>query len=222
MIKRKPLFGWGPEGLQGEYKAITGVDKFTIFIYNPNNVAISGKLMVYKTQQVTSSTQGASYRAESAITIAANSDWTAYTVTLDPTVKYYGYALLLNNPKAAGYVYADYGYYYSNGDDPALTFYAKKGMTLSGTIVPGAASITFGDAGKAIFTCANAGMTDAAITYSMIAGSPQQMVLTISDTTVTGVYYVEANGSVTFRVLSAEGSLATYILADTEFTFSPS
>ena len=27
MIKRKPLFGWGPEGLQGEYKAITGVDR---------------------------------------------------------------------------------------------------------------------------------------------------------------------------------------------------
>ncbi len=27
MIKKKPLFGWGPEGLQGEYKAITGLDR---------------------------------------------------------------------------------------------------------------------------------------------------------------------------------------------------
>ena len=211
---------------KGTGTGFSGVDKFHIQLKNPTTAAVKTKLMVYKTQQVTSATQGAAYRAEKDVTLAAESGWTEYTVDLDPNTTYYGFAILFTSDWShSGFVEMDMAYYTSTENDPELFYYAPAGLSLTGTIVPGAATIKFEGHGNAKFTCAGAGMDNVAITYAMSMETDQETSETIQiiDFNVNGTivhcqYAISAAGVPSATVISATGDLAAYIPANTVFT----
>lgn len=207
---------------KGTAKPITGVSKFVVYLKNSEAAAAKVNIMVYKVQQVTPSNQGADYRAQTGeFELPANTDWTPYEVTLDPTKTYYGFCLLtktVNN--TTGYINFDAAHFVKSGEDASLYANAVNNLTLNGTIVPGAASIKFGTEGKVYFTCANAGADNVEGTYSMrlVNATTQELTVTVAGTTIKGTYSVALNGTVTFTVLEASGSLESYIAADTVFS----
>lgn len=210
---------------KGTNEGRTGLSSFTIYMKNPNSVDVKTKLMVYKVQTVNKSTQGGTYRTEKDVVLAANSDWTAYTVTLDASTTYYGFGILFTSDwKNAGYVNADMAYYSpvsaSVDNDPTLNYYAKKDMTLSGTTNAGEASIKFGENGKVYLTCAAAGYTDVEGTYTLVNnGTNHLMVIKIGENSMTGTYVVNPSTmKSTFTVTSASGAFASLVSLGVTFT----
>ena len=109
--------------------------------------------------------------------------------------------------------------FYGVDNNPSINFYAKKDLVINGTTAAGPANIKFGDNGSASLTCEALGANNVACTYAMsMNGANQEMVLTVSDTVITGTYTVALDGTVTFTVISATGSLASYIPANTVFS----
>ena len=214
---------------KGTAKPITGVNRFSIYLKNGMAVDTKEiKVMVYKTQHVTSSTQGADYRVEPAskITMKASQDWTKYTVNLDASKTYYGFALLFTTDWSnEGFIYADAGYFYNEGSDPEVNFYALNGLTLAGTINVGAASIAFGENGVASLTCSALGGTVEGKYAMQMNGANQQLTITVSgDTingTIVGTYAVSAQGVVTFTIIKGTGDFAAAVAADQVLTYSP-
>ncbi len=200
----------------------TGNDTFSIMVKNTMSKAVSTKVMVYKVQQVTSGTQGSSYRAETTLSVPANSEWTEIKVALDPSVTYYGYAVLFTSDWSnEGYLNVDLAHYYHSTDtNPNFKFYTKNNLTLTGTTGAGAATIKFGTLGKVYFTCAGLSADNVEGTYTMEMDGlgNQVMVITVAGQTLTGTYSVSNLGVATFVVSSAEGAAAAYFPADTTFT----
>ncbi|MBQ6730768.1 MAG: bacterial Ig-like domain-containing protein [Bacilli bacterium] len=209
---------------KGTAKPMTGMTSFSLYLKNYSaDVTQKVKIMAYKVQKVESSTQGASYRSELEVTLEAGQDWTKYTVALDATKTYYGFAIL-NNTKGSSsgkdyYVGAD-GMCFSNVDnDPSLNYYAKKDLTLNGTIALGAASVKFDEGGKAYFTCAGAELDNVQCSYTTaMNGANQEMTITVGGNVIKGVYAVAPNGKATFTVSEVTGDYAAAIPVDTVFS----
>ena len=176
-------------------------------VISSGNVQV--KVMIYKTQKVDSSTQGASYRVEQGYTLAANQNWTRYTIELDPTVTYYGYAILITSDwKNEGLINFDAAYFTKGYDDCTCNFFAKSGLALSGNITAGPATMTFGDNGAVTLNNTNLG-GDLVGKYWMEMQSPDQVfIIETSKGSITGKYTVSNTGVVTFTVTYVEGDLA--------------
>lgn len=207
---------------KGTNEGFKGMSSFKIFLKNPTDNAVKTKLMVYKTKQVTNSTQSADYRAQIDITLPANSEWTPYALELDPNTTYYGFGILFTSDwKTSGYVYADFAYYTNVDNDPNLYTYAKPGMTLSATTNAGAASIKFAEGGKVYLTCAAANYDNVEGTYTLVNKySYEEMVIKLGDNTLTGKYAVDAmsNFKVTLTVTGTTGAFAQLVANDTVFS----
>ena len=196
---------------KGTAKAMTGMTSFSVYLKNysadtPQKVTI----MAYRVQKVDSGHQGSDYRTQLAVTLPAGQDWTKYTVTLDASKEYYGFALLIDS-KWNGkdfYVGAD-GMCFSNVEnDPSLNFYGKNGLALSGDITAGPATMTFGQNGAITLNNTLLG-GDLAGTYEMAMGeTAQMMTVKTAMGNIVGKYAVAANGAVTFEVTEVTGDLA--------------
>ena len=210
---------------KGTAKPMTGMTSFSLYLKNYSaDVTQKVKIMAYKVQKVESSTQGASYRSELEVTLAAGQDWTKYTVALDATKTYYGFALLTTSKGSSSgkdyYVGADAMCFSNVDNDPSLNFYTAKDLTLNGTTGIGAASIKFDVGGKAYFTCANASLNNVECSYtSAMNGANQEMTVTVGNNVIKGVYAVDAaTGKVTFTVSEVTGDYAAAIPANTVFS----
>lgn len=210
---------------KGTNEGKTGLKSFTIYLKNPTSNAVKTKLMVYKAKTVSSSTQGAAYRAEKDVVLAANSDWTAYTVSLDSSTTYYGFGILFTSDwKTSGFVYADMAYYStvssSVDNDPTLNYYTKNELTLTGTTNAGEASIKFAESGKVYLTCANASYNNVEGTYTLVNnGTNHVMVITIGDNTMTGNYVVNpATMKSSFTVTATSTAFSSSVSTGTSFT----
>ena len=197
---------------KGTAKPMTGMTSFSLYLKNYSaDVTQKVKIMAYKVQKVDSSTQGANYRTELEVTLEAGQGWTKYTVALDATKTYYGFALL-NTSKGSSsgkdyYVGADAMCFSNVDNDPSLNFYAKKDLALNGTITAGAATMTFGQNGAVTLNCQALG-GDLAGTYTMAMGEAGQL-LTVKTSmgNITGTYSVNPMGKVTFTVTEVTGDL---------------
>jgi hypothetical protein len=209
---------------KGTAKAMTGMTSFSVYLKNYSaDVTQTVKIMAYKLQKVDSAHQGADYRTDKEVTLAAGQGWTKYTVTLDASKTYYGFALLVNSKgSSAGkdyYVGADAMCFSNVDNDPSLNYYAKKDLTLNGTIALGAASIKFDEGGKAYFTCTDAGLNNVQCSYTTaMNGANQEMTITVGGNVIKGVYAVAPTGKVTFTVTEVTGDYAAAIPADTVFS----
>ena len=210
---------------KGTAKPMTGMTSFSLYLKNYSaDVTQKVKIMAYKVQKVDSSTQGASYRSELEVTLEAGQDWTKYTVALDATKTYYGFALLTTSKGSSSgkdyYVGADAMCFSNVDNDPSLNFYTAKDLTLNGTTGIGAASIKFDVGGKAYFTCANASLNNVECSYtSAMNGANQEMTVTVGNNVIKGVYAVDAaTGKVTFTVSEVTGDYAAAIPANTVFS----
>ena len=104
-------------------------------------------------------------------------------------------------------------------NDASLNFYAKKDLTLNGTLASNPASIKFGENGTAVLNAEGLGVSNVSCTYSMNMNSAnQEMTLVAGDNTIVGTYSVSMTGVVTFTVTSATGALAAAIPAGTVFS----
>ena len=207
---------------KGTAKAMTGMTSFSLYLKNYSaDTAQKVTIMAYRVQKVDSGHQSADYRTQLAVTLPAGQDWTKYTVNLDASKTYYGFTLLIDS-KWNGkdyYVGAD-GMCFSNVDnDPSLNYYAKKDLTLNGTIALGAASVKFDEGGKAYFTCADAGLDNVQCSYTTaMNGANQEMTITVGGNVIKGIYAVAPNGKVTFTVTEVTGDYAAAIPANTVFS----
>ena len=196
---------------KGTAKAMTGMTSFSVYLKNYSaDTTQKVKIMAYKVQKVDNAHQGADYRTEKEVTLEAGQSWTKYTVTLDASKTYYGFALLINSKWNSKdyYVGADAMCFSNIENDPSLNFYAKNGLALSGNITAGAASMTFGQNGAITLNCAALG-GDLAGTYEMaMDGANQIMTVKTSMGDITGKYAISAAGVVTLEVTAVTGDLA--------------
>ncbi len=211
---------WGL--MDGSAEGHTGANYFMYWAKNPNATALTIRTSVYYQAQVTPGTQG-SNRAYVEAQIPANSDWTPVVIPLDPAKTYYGVAYTAANisgGSGADYFYIDDAMFFPEEMNIAAPFLAIKGLEMSGTIVPGAASITLGEHGTCKLTCAAlGGSLDA--TFTLIGN---KMTITVppfnggEKTVITGTYAPsDQAGVVTFTVISTTGEMAAMIPADTVF-----
>ena len=210
---------WGL--FDGTAEPHTGASKFAIWLKNPLSTATNLQVILYKVQKVTSSTDIDANKIVEDITLEPNQEWTEYTINLDPNETYYGYCINAPKASASGYFNVDNAYYYSVDNNPALTFFTKKDLVLSGNITAGEASIKFNELGKFYLTCAGLQANNVGGTYDMDLMSDyitQEIVLTVSGTTVKGTYAVDATGKVTLAVTKVTGTMADYIEVGTVFT----
>ena len=196
---------------KGTAKPMTGMTSFSVYLKNYSaDTAQKVNIMAYKVQKVDNAHQGADYRTQREVTLEAGQGWTKYTVTLDASKTYYGFALLINSKWNSKdyYVGAD-GMCFSNVEnDPSLNFYAKQGLALSGTITAGQASMTFGQNGAITLSCQALG-GDLAGTYEMAMGeNGQEMTVKTSMGNITGTYAVNPAGKVTLTITAVTGDLA--------------
>ena len=196
---------------KGTAKAMTGMTSFSVYLKNYSaDTTQKVKIMAYKVQKVDNAHQGADYRTEKEVTLEAGQDWTKYTVTLDASKTYYGFALLINSKwnQKDYYVGADAMCFSNVENDPSLNFYAKQGLALSGTITAGAASMTFGQNGAITLHNEMLG-GDLAGTYEMaMDGVNQMMTVKTSMGNITGTYSVNLAGIVTLTITEVTGGLA--------------
>ena len=209
---------------KGTAKPMTGMTSFSLYLKNYSaDVTQKVKIMAYKVQKVDNAHQGATYRTELEVTLEAGQDWTKYTVALDATKTYYGFAIL-NTSKGSSsgkdyYVGADAMCFSNVDNDPSLNYYAKKDLTLNGTIALGAASVKFDEGGKAYFTCAGASLDNVQCSYTTaMNGANQEMTITVGGNVIKGVYAVAPTGKVTFTVSEVTGDYAAAIPAGTVFS----
>ena len=203
---------------KGTAKAHKGVDKFTMYFENNTASDVTFDIYVFTVKKLDSANVKTA-RVEKEFTIPANTSWTRCDVALDPTITYYGYGVYTHKGSSNVYINGDYAYFSGVNNSPELNFYAKKDLVLNGNIVPGAASVTFGEDAKFSFTCANAGKDNVEGTYSMfMEGNVQKMVLDVLNTKIEGIYTVDNTGKVTFTVTNVTGDLSAYIEVNTVLT----
>ena len=209
---------WGL--VKGTREGHTGFNKLGVFMKNTSANEIKVKILAFKVAKVTAS--NVSTRSEKEVTLPASSDWTLYSVDLDPSATYYGYGINMITKDKTGFINVDDAFFYNSYEDLNIQFFGKKDLTLSGDITAGAASLKFGANGAIYMTCANMGLDNVAGTYKMqMDGLTQQMVITIAGNTITGTYEVSALGVVTFTITAVDGPHAAYIGTGGVFTFSP-
>ena len=197
----------------GTAQAHTGVSKFAIWLKNPLDSATALKVILYKVQKVTSSTDVDANKLVKEITLTANQDWTEYVLDLDPTETYYGYCIYAPQASKTGFFNVDYAYYYSVDNDPNIPFYAKKDMVLNGNLGDNAASIKFDEGGKFYFTCEalNANNVEGSYDLAFVDFKDTVMTLSINNTTIKCLYAVDADYKATLIVTEVSGAMESYI-----------
>ncbi len=88
----------------------TNFTKMSISIKGGTKRDITIKIFAYYQKTITASNQGSNRSGGDAITIPMNSDWKDYTINLDASKTYYGYAIIVNgvaNNNPADYIYID-------------------------------------------------------------------------------------------------------------------
>ena len=210
-------FQWGL--YDGTAEGHTGNTEFHIFLKNSNSFTSSLKIMLFKVQHLTTENLAdETNRLTKEIELAGNTDWTEYTISLDPNETYYGYAIEFAKHTSFGYINVDFAYYSTQDNDPKLNFYTVKNLTLTGTTLANEASMTFDDNGVAYFTCSGLGKTNVEGTFKMtMDGNDQIMTIVVDGNTITGTYSVAMDGTITFKVTSVTGALATYVEVNTLF-----
>ena len=203
----------------GTATAKTGATKMIIWLKNSESIDVSIRIMAYSVQQVTAANQTTG-RDMMEVTVPANTDWTEYTLELDPTKTYYGHALMMkkNGGASTYYLNFDYVHFVSEDDNPDVNYFAKKDLVLSGAVVSGAASVKFDGGGKAYFTCEGLGMNNVEGTYVMsMNGVMQEVTFDFNGTIVKATYGVDFGGSVTMIITEASGAGAAYFTIGAEF-----
>ena len=203
---------WGL--FDGTAEAHTNVSKFVIWLANPIDTATTLKVILYKVQKVTSSTDVDSNKVVKEITLAANQEWTEYKIDLDPAETYYGFCIHVPQASTSAYFNVDQAYYYSVDTNPYLNFYAKKDMVLNGNIGDNAASIKLDEGGKFTFTCAALGANNVDGTFDFELDNInryQVMTLNINNTVISCKYVVDGDYKVTITVLSVSGEMEAVI-----------
>ena len=206
---------------KGTAQAMNGMSGLSIYLKNFSDAKNQKvKIMAYFVQQVDNAHQGAAYRTEREVTLTAGQGWTKYTVALDATKTYYGFALLTTAVSGTDcYVGVDNVEFYSIDKDPALNFYGKENVVLNGTSNSGAASFKFGTGGKIYLSCPNEAFVDEEGAYTMEVGpSGQVITMNFDGNTITGIYSVSALGEVTITITGSTGGLATFVDVDTVFS----
>ena len=203
---------------KGTARAIKGANKFTVYLKNQATTDTVMKVYVYTAQQITASNQTTARIAQD-ITLTASQDWTKYEIALDPTQTYYGYGIYLASASAVGWINVDGAMFSGADNDASINFYAKKDLTLNGTVAGGSASIKFGENGAAILNAEALSVNNVSCSYSMkMNDANQEMTLVVGDNTIVGTYAVSITGAVTFTVTSITGSMAAAIPAGTVFS----
>lgn len=203
---------WGL--FDGTAEAHTGASKFTIWMRNPMDTATTLTVMVYSVQKVVTANNTAENRVEKAITMAANQDWTEYTLDLDLSKSYYGFAIEIEKGTETKYINIDQAYYCNIDNDSYIHYYAKKDMVLNGNLNENAASIKLDEGGKFTFTCAGLGANNVAGTFDFemdYIENIQVMTLNINSTTIRCSYAVDQDYKVTIAVLSVTGAMEAAI-----------
>ena len=182
---------------------------------NPNSKALTIKTSVYAQAQVTPSTQS-SNRVYVEASIPANSDWTRVVIPLKATSTYYGVAFTAGTTGSgsADWFYVDDIMFYSADNNVCSAYSPYEGLTLSGNIVAGPASITFGKLGSAKLTCQALGGT-LDVTYQQV---DQDMMITVAagnGSQIIGTFNPISETEIAFIVTSVTGDLAPYVQAGT-------
>lgn len=197
---------------KGTAKEVTGVDSLSLYLKSNRTVATNAKIMVYKTNRVTTANQmDTNYVVIKDISMTAKQDWTKFTVSLNPNEKYYGYAVMfMTDEMNEGNMYLDKVFYSNNVDDPEINFYASNGLVLNGTVAGSkSVQIDFKQNNNLEFTSAAMSLDHVAGTYTMeMNGSDQIMKITIGNSVITGTYSIDNTGAVTLIVTSVTGDLA--------------
>ena len=211
--------------MDGTAQGTKGVNYFVYYAKNPNSKAATIKTSVYYQAQVTSSTQ-ASSREYLEASIPANSGWVQIVIPLDPAKTYYGVAYTAANPGGSGadYLYIDDADFVAEELNVLAPYNAVEGLALAGTIVPGAATMTFGKNNNITLSCAALG-GDVACKFALVGSTLTIKVPALqeggSGTTIVGTYTTASQqGVMQFTVTSCTGDLAAYIAADTVFSGS--
>ena len=107
--------------------------------------------------------------------------------------------------------------FYSADNNLNTAYSPFEGLKLEGTIVAGAASITFGKLGAAKLTCAALG-GDLDVTYQQV---DTDMIITVpaigggAGSTLKGVFEPVTSTEISFRVTEVTGDLAPYVAVGT-------
>ena len=210
---------WGL--MDGTAEGTKGVNYFVYYAKNPNSKAATIKTSVYYQAQVTPSTQG-SNREYLEAQIPANSDWVQVVIPLDPAKTYYGVAYTAANPGGSGsdFLYIDDADFVAEELNVLAPYNAVEGLALSGNIVPGAASITFGKNNNVKLSCAALG-GDLDCKFALVGSTLTIKAPAINGgtgTTLVGTYTTaQQQGVMQFKVTSCTGDMASYIPVDTVF-----
>ena len=199
----------------------SGFNKIGFYAKNPNNVNVPIKFYAYFNTALTPATQGDSSRTAAEFTIPANSDWTFYSMDLNSAKTYYGYGVYMNTKAATGFINFDKVFYYNDYESPEMDTFATSGLTLSGNITAGAASMEFKANGGVDLTCAALGGTVSGKYKFEIVGMDQIMTVTISgdvNGTFSGKYSVAANGTITLEITASTGDFVGGVTAGNTLT----
>ena len=198
----------------------TGYSSFGFWIKNPSSFKAQFNLSVYKVAQVTTANVlgGDDARAKTGVVdVPAGTDWKYYSLTLDPTATYYGFAIWFNQASGADFVRFDKAAFQKNSyEQPFNNFFAFDGLALSGEINDDTpATLTFGASGAATLNYGS----DVPSTYRMFMyGGNQMLEITTPAGKITGTYIVSQPGVVTFTIVSATDTIASYVTAGQTFT----
>ena len=203
---------------KGTARAIKNVNKFVVYLKNNAASTTKVKICVFNEQQITP-TNHTTARVMSEVTLPASQDWTAYTVDLNINSTYYGYGFILETASETGWINVDDACFYGPDVDPTVNYYVKKDLILNGVLASNPASIKLNGNGSAVLNAEALGVNNVSCTYSMaMNGANQEMTLVAGDNTIVGTYEVTMDGTASFVVTSATGSLAAAITAGTTFS----
>ena len=148
--------------------------------------------------------------------------WTFYTIDLDPSVTYYGYAIEFEKMTSANqaYVNLDGAMFYNPYEAPNNSFFVKNGLTLTGKINSTYdATITFGQNGNLTLTCAALGGTVNGSYQMLMDGSSQTIAINAANTDFVASFAVDQTGAITVTFTEITGDLSAQV-ASGSFTGS--
>ena len=208
---------WGL--FDGSAQPIKGMNKFVVYLKNPNSEEIKVRVMVYKIQQIAPGTQGPDNRAGIDFPVPANSGWVRCELELNPETTYYGFGFMpMKGGSVTGYIGVDYAHYVKTGNESDLNFYSKKGVTFTNAYED--ATITFGDPGELIFNYPSASIENVTCEYTMeMEGNTQVMTFTVNGITLKGTYSVQMNGHVSFYIEEIIGGTLGGLLVYDSFDY---
>ena len=184
---------------KGDGEGITGVTRFSIALKNPNSTATPLSVRVYKTQKVTPSTHEECVVKE--IELTANQDWKVYSIELDASETYYGYAIFLPKASGAAYINVDAAHYAQVDADPTWNLNIIKNKTLTYND-PTDVTFTFLDNGLANINYPT-GSFNKDCPYSVVMmGSNQHIEVYVDGETINFLYKISTTGAIDLQVYS--------------------